>query len=111
MNNVARQVAFNQQTAKSNQTNRITSAFTLILTIIVIVIIICAVIALLVIGPTGIKNLFGSAKEGEGKENGNGDESSLTQLLSSGQGSGSKGGIQSEVESTIESDPELLLAA
>lgn len=87
MNNLARQVAFNQQTAKTNQTNRITSAFTLILIIIVIVIIIAAIIALLIIGPVGIKSLIGSTEEGD-KKNGNGDESSLTQLLSSGQGAG-----------------------
>lgn len=89
LNNVARQVAFNQQTAKTNQTNKITSVFTTILIIIVLVIIFVALIILLFLGPIGIKNLFGST--GEKKDGGESESSTLQGLLGGGGGGEGKG--------------------
>jgi hypothetical protein len=106
MNNVARQVAFNQQTSKTNQTAEITSVFTTIIIIIVVLIIIGALVALLFIGPVGLRNLFGSGEE-KGKEGG-GDsgggsgesQSELVKLLSSSQGG--EGGGAAEASGAAE---------
>ena len=99
LNNVARQVAFNQQTAKGSQTNKMTSIFTTILIIIVLVIIFVALIILLFLGPIGIKNLFGSTGE---KKDGESDSGILQGLLAPGGGEKGEDAEGGEVEESAE---------
>nr|QBK90939.1 MAG: lipid membrane protein [Pithovirus LCPAC201] len=113
LNNVARQVVFNQQTAKTNQTNKMTSIFTTILVIVVIVLIIGALLVLLIIGPIGIKNLMGSSDKGKG--DGESDSGTLQQLLGGGgeggaEGEGGEGGLGTEAAISTEAEGGLSVA-
>lgn len=73
MNNLARQVAFNQQQAKTNQTQKIESIFAIIAIAVIVVVIVGAIIVFLTLrGGSGSSNINVGEKGEKGKSKSSG---------------------------------------
>lgn len=99
LNNVAKQVLFNQQQAKQDQTQKVENVFAIIAIAIVIILVLAAIFVFIIIGPKGIKEV---TKEVEGASGGTSS--------SSGKSKSSSGNKSSGLLGLLKDDPELLLA-
>ncbi len=99
LNNVARQVLFNQQQAKQDQSQKVESIFAIIAIAIVIILVLAAIFVFIIIAPKGIKEVSSEVK---GTTGGAGTPS--------GKSKGSSGKKSSGLLGLLKDDPELLLA-